>query len=89
MAEESAVSAASLARAARTQAALRAAMVAAQSYNQVRLFISPNERFPAHLRPVLFELQWSRALGACDLCTTLRTVHGLAAAQIQTNLTLN
>ena len=47
MAEESAVSAASLARAARTQAALRAAMVAAQSYNQVRLFTSPNERFPA------------------------------------------
>lgn len=35
VAEESAVSAASLARAARTQAALRAAMVAAQSYNQV------------------------------------------------------
>ncbi|KAK9904021.1 hypothetical protein WJX75_002693 [Coccomyxa subellipsoidea] len=36
VAEESAVSAASLARAARTQAALRAAMVAAQSYNQAK-----------------------------------------------------
>lgn len=36
VAEESAVSAANLARAARTQAALGAAMIAAQSYNQVR-----------------------------------------------------
>ena len=37
MAEESAVSAANLARAARTQAALGAAMLAAQAYNQVSL----------------------------------------------------
>ncbi len=36
VAEESAVSAANLARAARTQAALGAAMLAAQAYNQVR-----------------------------------------------------
>lgn len=35
VAEESAVSAANLARAARTQAALGAAMLAAQAYNQV------------------------------------------------------
>ena len=35
MAEESAVSAANLARAARTQAALGAAMLAAQAWNQV------------------------------------------------------
>ncbi len=37
VAEESAVSAANLARAARTQAALGAAMLAAQAYNQVSL----------------------------------------------------
>ena len=37
MAEESAVSAANLARAARTQAALGAAMLAAQAYNQASL----------------------------------------------------
>ena len=37
VAEESAVSAANLARAARTQAALGAAMLAAQAYNQVNV----------------------------------------------------
>ena len=37
VAEESAVSAANLARAARTQAALGAAMLAAQAYNQVSI----------------------------------------------------
>lgn len=41
VAEESAVSAANLARAARTQAALGAAMLAAQAYNQVSLRLYP------------------------------------------------
>ena len=48
VAEESAVSAANLARAARTQAALGAAMLAAQAYNQVSLH--PKHALMMHAR---------------------------------------
>ncbi len=60
VAEESAVSAANLARAARTQAALGAAMIAAQSYNQVRAVKLKTLRslMEVHDLGVLFKLQY-------------------------------